>query len=67
MDKTVVVLVNRYVKNPKYGKYQQISKRYKAHDEKNEFKTGDAVVIEETKPISKDKTFLVKELIKAGA
>lgn len=64
MDKTVVVLVNRYVKNKKYGKYQEISKRYKAHDEKREYAMGDTVIIEETVPISKDKTFIVKELIK---
>lgn len=64
MDKTVVVLVNRYVKNTKYGKYQEISKRYKAHDEKGEYKMGDTVLIEETIPLSKDKTFIVRELIK---
>ncbi len=59
MQKTVVVLVNRFVKAPKYGKYVQKSKRYKAHDETNIYKTGDKVVIEETNPISKDKTFKV--------
>jgi small subunit ribosomal protein S17 len=63
MDKTVVVLVNRYVKQPKYGKFQQISKRYKAHDEKNECHVGDKVVIVETTPISKDKTFAIHEVI----
>ncbi len=59
MQKTVVVLVNRFIKAPKYGKYVQKSKRYKAHDETNIYKTGDKVVIEETNPISKDKTFKV--------
>lgn len=59
MDKTVVVLVKRYVKHPRYKKYVTMSKRYKAHDEKNEHKEGDTVVIEETRPISKDKTFKV--------
>lgn len=63
MHKTVVVLVERYVKDPKYGKYRQISKRYKAHDENNEYNVGDRVVIEETAPMSKDKTFIVKEVI----
>lgn len=55
MDKTVVVKVDRYIKHPKYGKYYTVSKKYKAHDENNIYKTGDTVLIEETKPISKDK------------
>ncbi|MFA5831213.1 MAG: 30S ribosomal protein S17 [Candidatus Paceibacterota bacterium] len=59
MDKTVVVRVNRFVKHPKYGKFLEKSKRYKAHDETNEYKTGDKVIIEETRPLSKDKTFKV--------
>ena len=61
MDKTVVVSVSRFVKHPKYGKYYNISKKYKAHDEVNKYKTGDKVEIIETKPISKDKRFKVKE------
>ena len=59
MDKTVVVSISRFVKNPKYGKYYQISKRYKAHDEGNKYKVGDKVSIAETRPISKDKKFKV--------
>jgi small subunit ribosomal protein S17 len=59
MQKTVVVEVNRFVKHPKYGKYMKQSKKYKAHDEENVYKTGDKVSIEETRPISKDKTFKV--------
>ncbi|MCX6735833.1 MAG: 30S ribosomal protein S17 [Candidatus Parcubacteria bacterium] len=59
MNKTVVVRVNRFVKHPKYGKFIESSKRFKAHDETNEYKTGDKVIIEETRPISKDKTFKV--------
>ena len=59
MDKTVVVLVNRYKKHPKYGKYMKISKKYKAHDETKQFKVGDEVKIEECRPISKDKKFKV--------
>jgi small subunit ribosomal protein S17 len=59
MQKTVVVSVNRFVKHPKYGKYLKSQKKYKAHDEENAFKTGDKVIIEETKPISKDKSFKV--------
>ena len=59
MMKTVTVLVNRFVKHPKYGKFMNISKKYKAHDEEGTFKTGDKVVIEECRPISKDKSFKV--------
>ena len=59
MQKTVVVLVNRYFKHPKYGKYIKRSKKYKAHDEKNEHKKGDTVIIQECNPISKDKKFEV--------
>lgn len=58
-DKTVVVRVERYVKHPKYGKFYKISKRYKAHDEANEYAEGDKVEIAETRPISKDKKFRV--------
>ena len=59
MDKTVVVLVNRFVKHPKYKKYMKQSKKYKAHDETNKYKVGDAVEIEETRPLSRDKHFKV--------
>jgi small subunit ribosomal protein S17 len=59
MEKTVVVSVDRFVKHSKYGKYRKISKKYKAHDEENKFKIGDKIVIEECKPISKDKSFKV--------
>lgn len=59
MDKTVVVEVGRFVKHPKYKKFYTISKKYHAHDEKNQFKIGDEVEIVETKPISKKKSFIV--------
>ncbi len=59
MDKTVTVNVTRYIKHPKYGKYYTTDKKYKAHDENNTFKVGDKVTIEETRPISKDKSFKV--------
>jgi len=59
MAKTVVVEVKRYTKHPLYGKYMKSSKRYKAHDEKKEYKVSDRVIIEETKPISKDKHWVV--------
>ncbi len=58
-DKTVVVNVSRYVAHKKYGKYYKIDKRYKAHDENNEYKVGETVIIEESRPISKDKNFIV--------
>lgn len=59
MDKTVVVLVTRFVEHKKYGKRIKKTKKYKAHDESNSKKTGDVVEIEETRPISKDKKFKV--------
>ena len=59
MDKTVVVNVNRYVSHKKYGKFYKIDKHYKAHDENNEYKVGDIVIIEECRPLSKDKNFTV--------
>ncbi|MEK7610393.1 MAG: 30S ribosomal protein S17 [Patescibacteria group bacterium] len=58
-DKTVVVRVNRFVKHPKYGKFLKRSKRYQAHDEKNEYKVGDRVVIREVRPLSRHKHFVV--------
>lgn len=59
MDKTVVVSVSRFVKHPLYGKYYTVSKKYKAHDEGNAHKVGDTVEIAETRPMSKDKKFIV--------
>lgn len=59
MDKTVVVEVGRFVKHPKYKKFYTISKKYHAHDEKNQFKIGDKIEIVETRPISKKKSFIV--------
>ncbi len=59
MDKTIVVSVNSLVKHSKYRKYIKKSKKYKAHDSENKHKTGDTVVIEECKPISKGKYFRV--------
>lgn len=55
MDKTIVVGVNVLKEHPKYKKRYKLSTRYKAHDEKNEAKEGDRVVIEETRPLSKEK------------
>ena len=66
MDKSVVVRVERRVMHPVYKKYIKRSKKYTAHDEKNEAKKGDKVLIAETRPLSKTKHFrLVKVIEKA--
>ncbi|MEI8270060.1 MAG: 30S ribosomal protein S17 [bacterium] len=59
MNKTVVVSVSNFIKHPKYGKFYNVTKKYKAHDEDNSCKIGDKVEIVETRPISKDKKFKV--------
>ena len=66
-DKTVVVLVERRVKHPLYGKIIKRSKKYHAHDEGNEFKEGEIDRIEETRPISKLKTWQVLGRVDAHA
>jgi len=63
MNKTVTVLVERKVKHPLYGKFVSRSKKYHAHDEKNEFHPGDLVLIEETRPMSKTKAWKVVQLV----
>ncbi|MFW5780376.1 MAG: 30S ribosomal protein S17 [Bacillota bacterium] len=66
MDKTIVVEVVRKFKHPLYKKYIKTTKKFKAHDEKNECGIGDYVEIAETRPLSKDKCFrLVKIIEKA--
>ena len=59
MDKTVVVEVTRLKKHPKYERRFKVTKRYKAHDAENVHKVGEEVVIQETKPISKDKKWVI--------
>lgn len=59
MDKTRVVLVASYVEHPKYKKYVKQTKRYKAHDPKNEFVIGDKVEMESCAPVSRHKSFLI--------
>ncbi|MBI2063855.1 MAG: 30S ribosomal protein S17 [Candidatus Yanofskybacteria bacterium] len=63
MQKTVVVSVTRLKKHPKYKKYYKVTNRFKAHDEKGEYHPGDKVVMQETKPMSKDKRWVVIEKI----
>ena len=65
-DKTVVVTVERKVKHPLYGKIMRRSKKYHAHDEDNSFKAGEIVRIEETRPISKLKTWKVLDRVTAS-
>lgn len=62
-DKTITVLVETYKKDPLYGKRVKSSKKYAAHDEKNEAKIDDVVRIAETRPLSKNKHFRLVEIV----
>lgn len=66
-DKTVTVLVERRFGHPLYGKMVKRTKKYRAHDEANEYRTGDTVSIMETRPLSKTKRWRVVELIERPA
>ncbi|MFA6072198.1 MAG: 30S ribosomal protein S17 [Janthinobacterium sp.] len=66
MQKTAVVEVSFTKKHPKYLKYYKISNRFKAHNENNEYKTGDTVIISETRPLSKEKRWNIISLVKKG-
>jgi len=63
MQKTRVVLVQRRFSHLKYGKFLTARKKYKAHDENNEFHTGDKVVIAERRPLSREKRWKIIKLI----
>jgi len=63
MQKTRVVEITRLKKHPRYKKYYKVTRRFKVHDEKNEYKVGDKVVIEETRPLSKEKRWIIVEKI----
>jgi len=67
MDKTVTVSVERRIKHPLYKKYIKRNKKYAAHDEKNEYKVGQTVMIQECKPISKRKTWEVTQAVDVHA
>ena len=67
MDKTVIVMVNRLVLHPVYKKYIRKRKRVKAHDKKNECRVGDKVLLIETRPLSKEKRWRVKEILERAA
>jgi small subunit ribosomal protein S17 len=66
MDKTVTVVVERKMKHPLYGKFIVKSTKYHAHDEANQYNEGDLVEIEETRPVSKTKSWAVTKLIEAA-
>jgi len=64
MNKTRTVQVRWGAKHPGYGKTIRKAQKYKAHDEKNESKSGDVVLIMETRPLSKDKRWVIREIVK---
>lgn len=64
MNKTRVVLVERLKMHPKYKKYIKVRKKFYAHDENNETKVGDVVLIEETRPLSKLKRWIIRQVLK---
>lgn len=59
MQKTAVVEVLRLKKHPKYKKYYKVSKKFKAHNPEDQYHTGDRVLIKETRPMSKDKRWII--------
>jgi len=63
MDKSITVRVDRKLKHPVYGKFMRKSKKFTAHDEKNECGIGDVVKIMETRPLSKQKRWRLVEVI----
>ncbi len=67
MDKTVVVAIESRIPHPKYGKIVVKTKKYKAHDEDNQCKTGDRVRIRETRPLSRTKRWTIAEIIESNA
>jgi len=67
MDKTVSVTIERLIKHPTYGKYIRRSSKVMAHDEKNECKTGDRVALSECRPVSRNKSWQVVNVIERAA
>ena len=63
MDKTIAVVIQRTVKHPLYGKYMKRSTKLLAHDENNECQEGDVVIIEASRPISKQKSWRVQKVV----
>ncbi|MEW5248979.1 30S ribosomal protein S17 [Microbulbifer sp. 2201CG32-9] len=67
MDKTITVLIERRVKHPIYGKIVNKSTKLKAHDEGNECNIGDVVTIEESRPLSKSKSWALQKIVERAA
>jgi small subunit ribosomal protein S17 len=67
MDKSITVVIDRFVKHPLYGKFVRKSTKVHAHDENNECKTGDVVVVEQCRPLSKTKTWRFIKLIERAS
>lgn len=67
MDKSIVVLIERRVQHPLYGKSIRRSTKLHAHDENNTAKTGDVVTIKESRPVSKTKSWTLVEVVEAAA
>jgi small subunit ribosomal protein S17 len=67
MDKTITVLVERREKHPLYGKFVRRSTKVHAHDEDNECRTGDVVVVEQTRPLSKSKCWRLLQVVERAA
>ena len=63
MDKTITVLIERKLKHPIYGKFVKKSKKFFVHDEKNDCKEGDTVKLTETRPLSKNKSWRIVEIL----
>ena len=64
MQKTIVVKVDRQVRHTKYSKYVTKSRRFKAHDEMNDAKIGDRVLLVETRPLSRDKRWVLQKIVR---
>ncbi len=67
MDKTIVVLVERRVKHPIYGKFMTRSTKLHAHDESNDCNIGDVVTVKESRPLSKTKTWALESIVERAA
>ena len=67
MDKSIVVMGERKVRHPLYGKYIRRSTKYHAHDENNECNIGDIVMIKECRPLSKTKSWTLIKVVEKGA
>jgi small subunit ribosomal protein S17 len=67
MQKTIVVQIQNKIRHPKLGKVMQHATKFKVHDEKNEAKIGDRVLISETRPLSKEKRWRLVEIVQRGA